>query len=62
MIRPEPSRQAGPLVDGQTKPFDPAGFGACTAEEQGYSTLYDAAFRATSLADAMVFLQRYIRL
>jgi dienelactone hydrolase len=50
------------LVDGQAKPFDPNSFGACMAEEPGYSMFYDAAVRAKSAADAMGFLQRHLQL
>jgi dienelactone hydrolase len=49
------------LVDNQTKPFDPGSFGVCMAEAPGYTMLYDAAVRAKSVADAMGFLQRYLR-
>jgi dienelactone hydrolase len=49
------------LVDGETKPFDPAIFGACMAEAPGYSMVYDAAVRTRSATDAMEFLQRHLR-
>jgi dienelactone hydrolase len=55
-----PSRPAL-LVDGQMKPFDPDTFGACMAEAPGYSMVYDAAVRTKSVAEAMGFLQRYLR-
>ena len=49
------------LVDGQTKPFDPATFGACMAEAPGYSMGFDAAVRAQSIADTVRFLQRNLQ-
>jgi dienelactone hydrolase len=49
------------LVDGQTKPFDPATFGACMGESPGYSMAFDAAVRAQSIADAVRFLQRNLQ-
>lgn len=41
---------------------DPTAFGACIAEAPGYSMVCDARVRAMSLADAMAFPQRYLRL
>jgi dienelactone hydrolase len=49
------------LVEGHTRPFDPADFGACMREAPGYSMVYDAAIRARSGADAMEFLGRNLR-
>jgi len=46
------------LVDGQAKPFDPAGFRACISEAPGYSMAFDAAVRASSGVEAMGFLRR----
>ncbi len=49
------------LVDGEEKPFDPTKFSACIAAAPGYSMGFDAAVRAQSLADAVLFLQRSLR-
>jgi dienelactone hydrolase len=49
------------LIDGETKPFDPAAVGACLAAAPGYSMGFDAAVRAQSIADAVSFLQRNLR-
>jgi dienelactone hydrolase len=46
------------LIHGETKPFDPAAFGACLAAAPGYSMGFDAAVRAQSIADAVSFLQQ----
>jgi dienelactone hydrolase len=50
------------LVDGQTKPFEPGFVGTCMREAPGYSMGFDAAVRAQSIADAVRFLQRSLRL
>jgi dienelactone hydrolase len=49
------------LIDGETKPFDPAAFAACVAAAPGYSMGFDAAVRAQSISDAARFLQRSLR-
>jgi dienelactone hydrolase len=49
------------LIGGQTKPFDPGSYVACLAESPGYSTAFDAAVRAQSIADSVRFLQRTLR-
>jgi dienelactone hydrolase len=46
------------LIDGQEKPFGPGAVAACVAEAPGYSTGFDAAVRAQSIADAVRFLRR----
>jgi dienelactone hydrolase len=46
------------LIDGEAKLFDPAAFGACMAAAPGYSMGFDAAVRAQSITDAVLFLQR----
>jgi dienelactone hydrolase len=55
-------KQPALLVDGKTKPFDPAAFGACVAAAPGYSMGSDAAVRTQSIADTLRFLQRGLRL
>jgi len=54
-------KQPALLIDGETKPFDPAAFAACVAAAPGYSLGFDAAVRAQSIADAIRFLQRTLR-
>jgi dienelactone hydrolase len=54
-------KQPAFLVDGEAKPFDPAGFAACVAAAPGYSMGYDAAVRAQSIGEAVRFLQRSLR-
>lgn len=49
------------LIDGGTKPFDPATFAACVAAAPGYSVGFDAAVRAQSVADTVRFLQQSLR-
>jgi len=49
------------LINGEAKPFDSAAFGACVAAAPGYSTGFDAAVRAQSIADTVSFLQRSLR-
>ncbi|UPJ47197.1 dienelactone hydrolase family protein [Bradyrhizobium sp. 200] len=49
------------LIDGETKPFDPATFGACVAAAPGYWMGFDAAVRAQSITDAVRFLERSLR-
>lgn len=49
------------LIDGQEKPFDPNAFAACVAGGAGYSTGFDAAVRAQSMADAVRFLRRNLQ-
>ena len=49
------------LIDGEPKPFDPAAFAACAAAAPGYSTGFDAAVRAQSVADTVRFLERSMR-
>jgi dienelactone hydrolase len=49
------------LINGEAKPFDPTAFGACVAAAPGYSTGFDAAVRAQSIADTVSFLQRSLR-
>jgi hypothetical protein len=49
------------LIDGQTKPFDPGVFSACTNEAPGYSMVFDAAVRRQSIGDALQFLERQLR-
>ena len=49
------------LIDGEPKPFDPAAFAACAAAAPGYSTGFDAAVRAQSIAEAIRFLQRSLQ-
>jgi dienelactone hydrolase len=49
------------LIDGQTKPFDPASLGACMGEAPGYSMGFDAAVRTQSIADAVRFLQKNLQ-
>lgn len=46
------------LIDGQEKPFSPGAVAARIAEAPGYSTGFDAAVRAQSIADAVRFLRR----
>jgi len=55
-------KQPALLIDGEVKPLDPEAFGACVAAAPGYSTGFDAAVRAQSIADAVRFLQRNLRL
>ncbi len=55
-------KQPALLVDGEAKPFDPAAFGACVTAAPGYSMAFDAAVRTQSIADAIGFLQRSLRL
>jgi dienelactone hydrolase len=54
-------KQPALLIDGEAKPFDPAVFGACVPAAPDYSTGFDAAVRAQSIADAVRFLQRNLR-
>jgi dienelactone hydrolase len=54
-------KQPALLIDGEAKPFDPAVFAACVPAAPGYSTGFDAAVRAQSIADAVQFLQRSLR-
>lgn len=49
------------LINGEAKPFDPTAFGACEAAAPGYSTGFDTAVRAQSIADTVSFLQRSLR-
>jgi len=49
------------LVDGETKPFDPAAFGACLAAAPGYWMGFDATVRARSLSDTVQFLQQNLQ-
>jgi dienelactone hydrolase len=49
------------LVDGETKPFDAAAFGACLAAAPGYWMGFDATVRARSLSDAIQFLQQNLQ-
>jgi dienelactone hydrolase len=49
------------LIDEQAKPFDPDFFGACMKEAPGYSMGFDAAVRAQSITDAVLFLQRNLQ-
>jgi dienelactone hydrolase len=49
------------LSDGQTKPFDPNAFAACTAEAPGYSMGFDAAVRDQSITDATRFLEKNLQ-
>jgi dienelactone hydrolase len=56
------SKQPALLFDGEAKPFDSAAFRACVAAAPGYSMGFDAAVRTQSIADAVRFLQRTLRL
>ncbi|MET0706725.1 MAG: dienelactone hydrolase family protein [Tardiphaga sp.] len=49
------------LINHDTKPFDPAAFGACMAEAPGYSMVYNRSVRAESIGDAVRFLQRKLK-
>ncbi|WFU20655.1 dienelactone hydrolase family protein [Bradyrhizobium sp. CB3481] len=49
------------LIDGATKPFDPASFAACVAAAPGYSVGFDGTVRAQSITDSVRFLQQSLR-